>query len=234
MIVYMTQSQKTVLTRMTVEGLPMRRLDVGRGIFARRKALRLLLRLHDSGVRQCVCGAETLLPLAQEAGITQYPVWPLRLALLDELMALRCPAGLQNTAVALRCGSGGEETARAALAALARRARYVRLDMEDPAPLAAELLYRWGIAAGDGGRRLALTVVCGDVREDTEGPTIYLTEDCGARQTPVWTSPRVAALPVPVTEPLAAVLTAAGKWQISDIHITDLLDIRPESHYNAT
>ena len=43
-----------------------------------------------------------------------------------------------------------------------------------------------------------------------------------------------AALAVPVTEPLAAVLTAAGKWQISDIHITDLLDIRTESHYNAT
>ena len=79
-----------------------------------------------------------------------------------------------------------------------------------------------------------ITVVCGDVREATEGPAIYLTEDCGARQTPVWTSPRAAALAVPVTEPLAAVLTAAGKWQISDIHITDLLDIRTESHYNAT
>ena len=134
----------------------------------------------------------------------------------------------------LRCGPGGEETARAALTVLARRARYVQLDMEDPSALAAELLYRWGIAAGDGGRRAALTVVCGDVREDTEGPAIYLTEDCGARQTPVWTSPRAAALAVPVTEPLAAVLTAAGKWQISDIHITDLLDIRTESHYNAT
>lgn len=233
MIVYMTQGQKTVLTSITVEGLPMRRLDVGRGIFARRKALRLLLRLHDSGVRQCVCGAETLLPLAQEAGITQYPVWPLRLALLDGLLDIRCPDGLQNAAVVLRCGPGGEEAARAALPVLARRARYVRLDMEDPAALAAALLYRWGIAAGDGGRRAALTVVCGDVREDTEGQVIYLTEDCAARQTPVWTSPR-AALPVPVTESLAAVLTAAGKWQISDIHITDLLDIRTESHYNAT
>ena len=103
-----------------------------------------------------------------------------------------------------------------------------------PAALAAELQYSRGIAAGDGGRRAALTVVCGDVREDTEGPAIYLTEDCGARQTPVWTSPRAAALAVPVPEPLAAVLTAAGKWQISDIHITDLLDIRTESHYNAT
>ena len=136
-------------------------------------------------------------------------------------------------------GLGGWVMITAVLAALgttwlARRARYVQLDMEDPAALSAELLYRWGIAAGDGGRRAALTVVCGDVREDTEGPAIYLTEDCGARQTPVWTSPRAAALAVPVTEPLAAVLTAAGKWQISDIHITDLLDIRTESHYNAT
>jgi|GEM_PF-6085123 len=51
---------------------------------------------------------------------------------------------------------------------------------------------------------------------------------------PAALSTRAAALAVPVTEPLAAMLTAAGKWQISDIHITDLLDIRTESHYNAT
>ena len=178
--------------------------------------------------------ASCILSLAEQVDITSYPVLPLRLALLGSLLDILCPGGLQNAAAVLRCGPGGEETARAALTVLARRARYVQLDMEDPAALAAELLYRWGIAAGDGGRRAALTVVCGDVREDTEGPAIYLTEDCGARQTPVWTSPRAAALAVPVTEPLAAVLTAAGKWQISDIHITDLLDIRTESHYNAT
>lgn len=234
MIVYMTQGQKTVLSRIRVEGLPIHHLSVGRGYFARRRALRCLCQLYDSGVRRCVCADGDLLPLAAQADITSYPVLPLRLALLDGLLDIRCPAGLQNAAVVLRCGPGGEEAARAALPVLARRARYVRLDMEDPAALAAALLYRWGIAAGDGGRRAALTVVCGDMREDTVGPAIYLTEDCAARQTPVWTSPRAAALPVPVTESLAAVLTAAGKWQISDIHITDLLDIRTESHYNAT
>ena len=142
-----------------------------------------------------------------------------RQALLDQLLPL--VGGEANVASTTRRGSRISMTLKDE-------------SLADPAALAAELLYRWGIAAGDGGRRAALTVVCGDVREDMEGPAIYLTEDCGARQTPVWTSPRAAALAVPVTEPLAAVLTAAGKWQISDIHITDLLDIRTESHYNAT
>ena len=234
MIVYMTQGQKTVLSTIDMDGLPLHHLSVGKGYFARRRAMYRLCELHASGVRRCVCADAALLPLAEQVDITPYPVLPLRLALLDGLLDVLCPGGLQNAAAVLRCGPGGEETARAALTVLARRARYVQLDMEDPAALAAELLYRWGIAAGDGGRRAALTVVCGDVREDMEGPAIYLTEDCGARQTPVWTSPRAAALAVPVTEPLAAVLTAAGKWQISDIHITDLIDIRTESHYNAT
>lgn len=193
MIVYMTQGQKTVLSRITVEGLPLHYLSVGRGYFARRRALHYLRQMYDSGVRRCICADVYLLSLAKQVDITSYPVLPLRLALLGSLLDILCPGGLQNAAAVLRCGPGGEETARA-----------------------------------------ALTVVCGDVREDTEGPAIYLTEDCGARQTPVWTSPRAAALAVPVTEPLAAVLTAAGKWQISDIHITDLLDIRTESHYNAT
>ena len=193
MIVYMTQGQKTVLSRITVEGLPLHYLSVGRGYFARRRALHCLRQMYDSGVRRCICADGDLLPLAKQVDITSYPVLPLRLALLGSLLDILCTGGLQNAAAVLRCGPGGEETARA-----------------------------------------ALTVVCGDVREDTEGPAIYLTEDCGARQTPVWTSPRAAALAVPVTEPLAAVLTAAGKWQISDIHITDLLDIRTESHYNAT
>lgn len=193
MIVYMTQGQKTVLSRITVEGLPLHYLSVGRGYFARRRALHCLRQMYDSGVRRCICADGDLLSLAKQVDITSYPVLPLRLALLGSLLDILCPGGLQNAAAVLRCGPGGEETARA-----------------------------------------ALTVVCGDVREDMEGPAIYLTEDCGARQTPVWTSPRAAALAVPVTEPLAAVLTAAGKWQISDIHITDLLDIRTESHYNAT
>lgn len=129
MIVYMTQGQKTVLSRITVEGLPLHYLSVGRGYFARRRALRCLRQMYDSGVRRCICADVYLLSLAKQVDITSYPVLPLRLALLGSLLDILCPGGLQNA---------------------------------------------------------------------------------------------------------AAALTAAGKWQISDIHITDLLDIRTESHYNAT
>ena len=142
MIVYMTQGQKTVLSRITVEGLPLHYLSVGRGYFARRRALRCLRQLYDSGVRRCICADGDILSLAKQVDITSYPVLPLRLALLGSLLDILCPDGLQNAAAVLRCGPGGEETARAALTVLARRARYVQLDMEDPAALAAELLYR--------------------------------------------------------------------------------------------
>ena len=131
MIVYMTQGQKTVLSRITVEGLPLHYLSVGRGYFARRRALHCLRQMYDSGVRRCICADVYLLSLAKQVDITSYPVLPLRLALLGSLLDILCPGGLQNAAAVLRCGPGGEETARAALAVLARRARYVQLDMED-------------------------------------------------------------------------------------------------------
>ena len=96
------------------------------------------------------------------------------------------------------------------------------------------LLYRWGIAAGDGGRAAAVTVLCGEGCRAPEGRTLYLTGDCGRYQRWAWTAPRGEGAAVTVTEELAGVLLEAGKWEASDIHIISLLDIRRENHYNAT
>ena len=233
MIVYMTQGQKTVLSRITVEGLPLHYLSVGRGYFARRRALHCLRQLYDSGVRRCICADIYLLSLAKQADITSYPVLPLRLALLDGLLDVLCPGGLQNAAVLLRCGRGGEAAARAAAPVLARRARYLSLD-DPPHLLAQELLYRWGVSPGDGGRPAALTVLCGDCPPPEAAPVLYLSDDCAARQRLLWTSPRMPAPQPPAAEQLAAALLDAGKWFPSDIHITSLLDIHTKSHYNAT
>ncbi len=231
MIVYMTQGQKTVLSRITVEGLPLHYLSVGRGYFARRRALRCLRRMARCPPLYL---RSYLLSLAKQADITSYPVLPLRLALLGSLLDILCPGGLQNAAAVLRCGPGGRGDGPGGADGAGPAGAVCAAGHGGPCGAGGGVAVPLGDRRRRRGPAAALTVVCGDVREDTEGPAIYLTEDCGARQTPVWTSPRAAALAVPVTEPLAAVLTAAGKWQISDIHITDLLDIRTESHYNAT
>ena len=219
MLVYITLGQKTDITTINMDGLPLHHLSVGRGYLARRRAVRWLRELHASGVRRCVCADAALLPL--------------RLALLDGLLDVLCPGGLQNAAVLLRCGRGGEAAARAAAPVLARRARYLSLD-DPPHLLAQELLYRWGVSSGDGGRPAALTVLCGDCPPPEAAPVLYLTADCAARQRLLWTSPRMPAPQPPAAEQLAAALLDAGKWFPSDIHITSLLDIHTKSHYNAT
>ena len=197
MLVYITSGQKTDITTINMDGLPLHHLPVGRGYLARRRAVRWLR------------------------------------ALLDGLLDVLCPGGLQNAAVLLRCGRGGEAAARAAAPVLARRARYLSLD-DPPHLLAQELLYRWGVSPGDGGRPAALTVLCGDCPPPEAAPVLYLSDDCAARQQLLWTSPRMPAPQPPAAEQLAAALLDAGKWFPSDIHITSLLDIHTKSHYNAT
>ena len=233
MLVYITSAQTTILSSVDVDGLSLRHLSVGKGYFARRRAVRWLRGLYDSGVRRCICADAGLLLLAEQVDITPYPVLPLRLALLDGLLDVLCPGGLQNAAVRLCCGRGGEAAARAAAPVLARRARYLALD-DPPHLLARELLYRWGVSPGDGGRPTALTVLCGDCPPPEAAPVLYLTDDCAARQQLLWTSPRMPAPQPPEAEQLAAALLGCGKWLPSDIHITSLLDIHAKSHYNAT
>ena len=222
MLVYITSGQKTDITTINMDGLPLHHLSVGRGYLARRRAVRWLRELYASGVRRCICADAALLPLAEQVDITPYPVLPLRLALLDGLLDVLCPGGLQNAAVLLRCGRGGEAAARAAAPVLARRARYLSLE-GPPHLLAQELLYRWGGSPGGGAPP-----------PPEAAPVPSPSADCAARQQPLRTSPRMPAPQPPAAEQLAAALLDAGKWRPSDIHITSLLDIHTKSHYNAT
>ncbi len=233
MIVYITQARRTELTAVEVEGLPLWRLAVGGGFLARRRAAGLLEKLYDGGTRRCVC-PEGLRTLPLRAGITPVGALPFRRAVAGQLLDALCPEGLGGGCAVLRCGGSGEETARGLLPVLSSRARYVRLEGEGTASLARELMYRWGIAAGDGGRAAAVTVLCGEGCRAPEGRTLYLTGDCGRYQRWAWTAPRGEGAAVAVTEELAGVLLEAGKWEASDIHIISLLDIRGENHYNAT
>lgn len=233
MIVYIMQARRTELSAVEVEGLPLWRLAVGGGFLARRRATGLLEKLYDGGTRRCVC-PEGLRMLPLRAGITPVGALPFRRAVAGQLLDALCPEGLGDGCAVLRCGGSGEETARGLLPVLSSRARYVRLEGEGTASLARELMYRWGIAAGDGGRAAAVTVLCGEGCRAPEGRTLYLTGDCGRYQRWAWTAPRGEGAAVAVTEELAGVLLEAGKWEASDIHIISLLDIRGENHYNAT
>ena len=230
MLVYITQSAKTTLAPITVRGLPLWRLGVGGGFFARRRAAAYLRHLYASGIRRGVFEDERMAAMAARYGIDPVPVLPLRLALLDRLLDALCIDGLPAAAVYLRCGRGGEAAARQAAAVLARRVRYIRLDEGDPAGLTDLLLRRWGISPGDGGLTPALTVCTGHDASAVTGPVLYLTDDCARVQSVTYGSP---ALP----EPLLAALTAADKCQPSEIHVASVisfLDRRRENNYNAT
>lgn len=234
MIVYITKSHTPELSRVSLDGLPVWRLSTGTDIFREIRTLRWLRRLYGMGVRHCAASEEALLALAEKVDITPFPVLPLRLSLLGEIVDRLLPAD-RRTAVTVQCGRGGEETARAAVEPLACRFRYVTLAMAHPAPLEAALLYRYGISAYGPDRPADLTVLCGAPPEaPPPPPVIWLTDDCAGRQQLLWTAPRAAAWPLPVPEALAAALLWTEKWTPGDIHVTSLLDIRPENHYNAT
>ena len=50
MLVYITSGQKTDITTINMDGLPLHHLSVGRGYLARRRAVRWLRELYVSGL----------------------------------------------------------------------------------------------------------------------------------------------------------------------------------------
>ena len=145
------------------------------GLFLRRRRRRVWRALQKMGVRRAVMSPE----LTQEAsrwGIAPVEVFPLRRALLGQLLDLMPPLQGKTATLTAPCLTTDVETAACELA---RRGRYLRLEMERGGETLAAILYRrFGLTAGGVGEA-ALTV---SFLGRAEGRSLYLGEDCGAYQ----------------------------------------------------
>lgn len=215
---YIRQGQRTVLTREVIGGVPFWVLTAGRG-WQRLRVRSLLRRLARHGVRTAVFEGDTWQTAAARYGIHPVPVGALRLAKLEELLDCLCPA-LSGKTVRLCVGKDGG-TARQAAQVLAKRARYIELTPPGQTALAQWLLARYGVAAGSGGQQAAAVVWCGTADSVSEGPAIYLGEDCAARQEVRYEAAGLA--PWPVSEQLLAALLAADGWEASEIHVVSVV-----------
>ena len=215
---YIRQGQRTVLMREVIGGVPFWVLTAGRG-WQRLRVRSLLCRLARHGVRTAVFEGDTWQTAAARYGIHPVPVGALRLAKLEELLDCLCPA-LSGKTVRLCVGKDGG-TARQAAQVLAKRARYIELTPPGQTALAQWLLARYGVAAGSGGQQAAAVVWCGTADSVSEGPAIYLGEDCAARQEVRYEAAGLA--PWPVSEQLLAALLAADGWEASEIHVVSVV-----------
>lgn len=215
---YIRQGQRTVLTREVIGGVPFWVLTAGRG-WQRLRVRSLLRRLARHGVRTAVFEGDTWQTAAARYDIHPVPVGALRLAKLEELLDCLCPA-LSGKTVRLCVGKDGG-TARQAAQVLAKRARYIELTPPGQTALAQWLLARYGVAAGSGGQQAAAVVWCGTADSVSEGPAIYLGEDCAARQEVRYEAAGLA--PWPVSEQLLAALLAADGWEASEIHVVSVV-----------
>ena len=216
---YIRQGKRTGLTREVIGGVPFWVLTAGEEWLRGPRVRRLLRRMARRGVKTAVFEGGAWQETAARYGIRPPAVGALRLAKLAELLAQVGPAGMRNGAVRL-CTGGDGAAARRAAEVLARQARYIVLEPPEQAGLAQWLLARHGLAAGSGGRTPVLTVYCGAAADEWDGAAVYLGPDCAARQQVVYEAAGLA--PWPVTEQLLAALTAAERWEPSEIHVVSV------------
>lgn len=215
---YIRQGRRTALTRELIGGVAFQVLTVGTGPLRRVRASRLLRCLARQGVSAAVFEDGAWREAAARYGIRPVPVGPLRLAKLGELLDAVCPA-LSGKTARLCTGEDGS-TARRAARVLVKRARYVAAEPPGQAALEQWLLARYGVAAGCGGQTPAVTVWCGIAGEERDGAAVYLGEDCTARQEVRYAAAGLG--PWPVSEQLLAALFAAGRWELSQIHVVSV------------
>ena len=224
-----------VLQEERLLGLPVAHLAIcGReGFFLTRKVRRHLRRLESAGVRQGLWPPE--LPHLWREGLAPVPVWPLRRALLPELIG--CAAQqwglvLQRGTVLVTAAYTDPEVRRAA-ELLVGRCRYLRLDTgRGREQLEEHLRWQYGLAPSGAGHPLLQVSFDG-----RSGPrTIRLDQQAEAAQRVVYGVPEHWEEGVCCREPLLAYLWQAGRLPLEGICVKSLgpaLDRVGETHYNA-
>ena len=145
------------------------------GLFHRTRRRRIWRTLQRACVRRAVM-PPALVEEAARWGIAPVEVYPLRRALLPQLLDLL--PSLQGNTAALTAPCLTTDVENAACE-LARRGRYLHVEMEQGGEALAAILYRrFGLTVGGVGERL-LTVCFGGRKE---GRCLCLGENCGEYQ----------------------------------------------------
>ena len=189
-------------------------LPIG-GSFLGLRRRRWWRKLQSAGVRRAVLPAH-LTAEGVRWGIEPVEVYTLRRAMLPQILD-RCPT-LTGKTVRL---AAPYVTAAVGAAAevLARRARYVDLQVgQGRDELALHLQRRYGLAVGAVGT-VALTV---DFGSGSLGRSIFLGEDCAARQQVVYHAEKLASVGIEPQEQLLSALFGAGYLEKEEIQVKSI------------
>ena len=148
----------------------------------RRRLRRALRRMAEQGICQAIMPPD-MISLCREVNILPIPERPLRLALMEPLLDSFCTQNgldIHRSTVQL-CGHRADHVVQQAAILLARKARYVELQVDVGQQNLSDWLRReYGLSTG-GGHRSIMRVCCDDARAENI-PTIWLGQNCEKRQ----------------------------------------------------
>ena len=173
------------------------------GIFCPIRRRRVWRTLQKAGVRRAVM-SEALTEEASSWGIAPVEVFPLRRALLPQLLDLLPSLQGKTAALMAPCLTTDVETAACLLA---RRCRYLRLELgRGRGELAQRLYYRFGLTVGAVGEPAVSICFHGTA----EGRYLCLGEDCAAYQEVTYTVAELEKTGIIPQEMLLAALFEGG------------------------
>lgn len=206
------------LERRTIGGAVFLVLDArGRERRLRRRIDRAVEEMARRGVRRWVVPENW--PEAWRRSVAPVPVYPLRRALLSQMLDCLCARqslDLRNE-TALLSAPRADEPVRRAAELLSRRCRYLVLQMEGAEGLYQDLWRRFGLSPGMGqGGKPRLQVSFGEPLEGI--PALLLGPDCQQRQTVIYGLTACPEAPFP-GEQTAAALWSAGALSPEEIRV---------------